>query len=72
MDKTTYAPRPQWAAIRKEFRATRAARAERKTLERELASYTAPRDLHDLDAILHRYSDDETAEIRSILTARRA
>ena len=48
------------------------ARAERKTLERELASYTAPRDLHDLDAILHRYSDDETAEIRSILTARRA
>jgi hypothetical protein len=23
MDRTTYAPRPQWAAIRKEFRATR-------------------------------------------------
>jgi hypothetical protein len=31
-----------------------------------------PGDLNDLDAILARYSDQETADIRRILAARRA
>jgi hypothetical protein len=49
----------------------RTARGARKSLERELASYTSPRDLNDLDAILARHSDEETAEIRRILAGRR-
>jgi hypothetical protein len=57
-------------AARREDR--RAARAARKPLERDLASYTLPGDLNDLDAILARYSDQETADIRRILAARRA
>jgi hypothetical protein len=61
-----------WAAIRGQYRATRAARAARKSLARDLASYTSPHDLNDLEAILERYSDDETADIRRILAARRA
>jgi hypothetical protein len=36
------------------------------------ARYTLPGDLNDLDAILDRYSDEETAEVRRILAARRA
>ncbi len=63
MRTTTY-PRVQLAAIRTRLRDARAARA---TLERELASYTSPEDLNDLHAILDRYSDQETAEIRRIL-----
>jgi hypothetical protein len=50
----------------------RAARSARKSLERDLASYTSVRDLNDLEAILDRYSDEETAAIRRILASRRA
>jgi len=52
--------------------ATAAARAARAALERELASYNAPAELNDLDAILDRYSDQETAGIRRILAAQQA
>jgi hypothetical protein len=62
---------PLWSAIRTELRETRDARVERKSLERELASYASQDDLDDLDAVLGRYSDAETAEIRRILTAQR-
>jgi hypothetical protein len=71
MQSTTYSLGPLWAAIRAERRDTRAARATRKSLERELASYTSPRDLADLDAILDRHGEQETAGIRRILDARR-
>ena len=50
----------------------RAAQAVRRTLERELASFTTPADLADMDAIVKRYSEEETEDIRSILAARRA
>jgi hypothetical protein len=72
MQRTTEARRPLWASIRDELRDARAARAARKSLERELAGYTSPRDLNDLEAILDRYDEDETADIRSILAARRS
>jgi hypothetical protein len=71
MEINTYSPAPLWAAIRKELRETREARAARKTLERELAGYTSPRDLNDLDAILDRHTDQETADIRRIIAAQR-
>lgn len=86
MDKPTYALRPLLAdvrdgyremrAIRTSLRASkrevmRAARAERKALKRDLAGYATPADRADLEAILARYSDEETADIRSLLPARR-
>jgi hypothetical protein len=71
MQSTAYSLGPLWAAIRAELRDTRAARAARKSLERELASYTSPRDLADLDAILDRHGEQETADIRRVLDARR-
>ena len=58
-------------SIRARLHSTREARAARVTLEHELASYTSPQDLNDLDAILDRYSDQETAHIRRILAAQR-
>jgi hypothetical protein len=72
MQSTTEARSPLWASIRDELRGARAARAARKSLERELAGYTSPRDLNDLEAILDRYDENETADIRSILAARRS
>jgi hypothetical protein len=58
--------------IRDQFRTARAARAERRSLERDLASYTSPSDLNDLAAMLDRHTDEETAQIRDILAERRA
>ena len=57
---------PRWESARDELRARRAARATRKTLERELASYTTPSERTELDAVLGRYPADEVAEIRQI------
>jgi len=62
---------PTITAIRSRIRESRDAHAARAMLERELASYNSPSDLDDLHAILDRYSDRETAQIRRILAARR-
>ncbi len=58
-----------WTAVRTQIREIRDERAERAQLERELGNYTSPADLNDLYAILDRYSDQETADIRRILAA---
>jgi hypothetical protein len=63
---------PLWVAARDKLRTRRAARASRKTLERELASYTTPAEQNELDAILERYPADEVAEMRQIINRRRA
>jgi hypothetical protein len=44
-----------------------AASAERTELERELAGYWTNAQRHDLEAILDRYPDDATRELREIL-----
>jgi hypothetical protein len=62
---------PPLTGIRALVRDVRESYAAQKSLERELATYTTQSDLNDLDAILHRHSDTETAEIRHILAARR-
>jgi len=53
------------------YRASRAARAanrlRRRTLERELADYSSAADRADLEAILDRYPDGVTQEMRDIL-----
>ncbi len=61
-----------WTAVRSQIRETRDERAGRAQLERELGAYTSPADLDDLYAILDRYSDQETAEIRRVLAAQRS
>ena len=50
----------------------REARSARRALQSELSSYTSPSELNDLEAILDRYSDEETADIRRFLATRRA
>jgi hypothetical protein len=61
-----------WTTVRTQLRDSRDARTARTALERELASYNSPSDLNDLDAILDRYSDQDTADIRRILAAQRS
>lgn len=72
METTTRTLGRRWMTMRDELRGTRDARAARKSLAGELATYTSVSDLNDLDAILDRYSDEETADIRRILATRRA
>jgi len=61
-----------WTTVRTQLRDSRDAHAARAALERELASYSSQADLDDLHAILDRHSDQETADIRRILTAQRS
>ncbi len=42
---------------------------QRKRLAAELSTYTTPRELLELEAMMERYDDGETAEMRSILAA---
>ncbi len=72
MERGTRTLSHRWTALRDELRDGREARAARRTLAGDLASYTSASDLNDLDAILDRYSDEETADIRRILASRRA
>jgi hypothetical protein len=58
-------------AVRDQIRGNREAHATRVSLERELSSYHSAADLNDLHAILDRYSDQETAQIRRILASQR-
>jgi hypothetical protein len=60
-----------WTSVRTQLRESRDAHAARASLERDLASYNSPSDLDDLHAILDRYNDRETAQIRRILAAQR-
>jgi hypothetical protein len=64
--------RSLWTTVRAQLRDNRAAHAAHASLRRELASYNTAEDLNDLDAILERYSDEETASIRRILAAQRS
>ena len=59
-------------AIPARIRAARAAWAAHRALQREIGCYTTVQDLNDLHAILDRYSDKETADIRRILAAHSA
>ena len=58
-----------WTTVRTQLRDSRDAHAARAALADELASYNNPSDLNDLHAILDRYSDQETHDIRRILAA---
>lgn len=54
------------------LREIRAAHATHRALARELSAYKTEGDLNDLGAILDRYDDTETAQIRGILAAQHA
>jgi hypothetical protein len=58
-----------WTTVRAQLRDSRDTHAARTALQRELASYNSPSDLDDLHAILDRYSDQDTRDIRRILAA---
>lgn len=62
---------PPWLAIRAQLRGILDARAEYKSLERDLAVYTSENDLNEMEAILDRHGDAHTEDIRAILGAQR-
>ncbi len=70
MDSSTSSVTQLWTTVRDELRDARAARAERKALEHDLAAYTTEADLNDLGAILDRHTPEETADIRRIIAVR--
>ncbi|MEP7025169.1 MAG: hypothetical protein ABJB47_15515 [Actinomycetota bacterium] len=71
MPNTSRSLRPLWTELRAARSRHRAERSARKALEAELSTYTSPSDLNDLDAILDRYADDDTRDIRRILATQR-
>ena len=70
MESATHTLSRRWTALRDELRDSRETRAARRSLAGDLATYTSASDLNDLDAILDRYSDEDTADIRRILASR--
>jgi hypothetical protein len=72
MQTTAHRLTSLWTTVRTQLRDSRDAHAAQAALERELASYSTPGDLNDLNAILDRYSDSETADIRRILASQRS
>lgn len=54
-------------SLRSSLASRRVARLERRSLERQLASYTTESDRLELDAILSRHSAEETSVLRSII-----
>jgi hypothetical protein len=67
---TTNPRTSRWTALRGQLHHARDTHTARKALERDLASYTSEADLNDLHAILDRYPDRQTAQIRRILARR--
>ena len=70
-DMTT-TPRPRrsgltLSTLRAHLRSTRADRLAHRRLVAELASYRTPAEQADLDAMLDRYSERDTAEVREIV-----
>ncbi|WP_088317797.1 hypothetical protein [Kineosporia sp. R_H_3] len=53
--------------LRDDLRTRRAARAERRKLDRELATYRTPAERDDLAAMLDRYDDVDAAPVREAL-----
>ncbi len=59
-------------AARESLALRRADRAQWAALVREIAGYTSHRHRLELEAVLGRYSDEETRDIRAILSAQPA
>jgi hypothetical protein len=57
------------STVREQIRESRQTHARRASLARELSSYHSAADLNDLHAILDRYNDSETRQIRRILAS---
>lgn len=54
--------------LRDDLRARRAARAARRKLDRELATYRTTAERDDLAAMLDRYDDETAAPVREALS----
>jgi hypothetical protein len=55
------------ATVRDELRERRQERAARRTLERELATYTSPSDVNDLLALLSDQDSPDADHVREIV-----
>jgi hypothetical protein len=66
---TSYSLSPLWQEFHAELSARRRNRAARRALARELADYTSPRDLADLEAILDRHPEHQAGPVRALMAA---
>ena len=60
------------SSLRTSLAERRVARTRRRRLARELAAYRTPAERLELDQILGRHSEEETAEISAILSQQTA
>lgn len=59
--------RQLWTTVNDDLRERRQARAARRTLERELATYTTPAEVEDLLMAMRGSDDAQTEAIRGLL-----
>lgn len=57
----------RWTSVRDERRSRQAARAARKTLERDLAGYTTQRELDEIHTLMRNCGIDDLDEIRRLV-----
>jgi hypothetical protein len=62
----------RWTALRETQRARRTTRAAKKALAHDLSAFDSQADRLELAAMLGRYDDAETEEIRSLVDLTRA
>ena len=58
--------------LRAALNADREGRAKQRRLERELAAYTTPSDRLEIEEIIARHTEEETRQIRRILSRQAA
>ena len=60
----THAKAPRWRSTWAALRGQAAERQARKTLEKDISTYATEADLAELYAILNRYDEAETTDVR--------
>ena len=69
MTATTVAPRSFLSTWRAERHERRAARAARRNLEQQLATYSTPREVDELLSLIKNEEGPEAEQMRDILTS---
>jgi hypothetical protein len=64
---TKRTPTSRWTTTLDDLRNRRAVRATQKALERDLAGYSTPAQLSEMNAILRRYEGPEAEAFRDIV-----
>lgn len=64
---TTSSLRSRWTNVRDEYRRRQARSADRRNLQRQLATYSTEAELSELEAVFGRYEGSDVAALRTVI-----